>query len=70
MMIGEIDYRSVFIDGIENGRIVYPHGIMVLIMLVVFMFLMPILVMNLMVGIYFKSILNVNYGKFKVGFSH
>ena len=50
MMIGEIDYRSVFIDGIENGRIKYPHGIMVLIMLVVFMFLMPILVMNLMVS--------------------
>ncbi|RDD43947.1 Transient receptor potential cation channel subfamily A member 1 [Trichoplax sp. H2] len=51
MMIGEIDYRSVFIDGIESGRIKYPHGIMVLIMLVVFMFLMPILVMNLMIGL-------------------
>ena len=51
MMVGEIDYRSAWLEKIQNGDIQLPLSVISLIMIVIFIFLMPVLVMNLMVNL-------------------
>ncbi|EDV27631.1 uncharacterized protein TRIADDRAFT_53529 [Trichoplax adhaerens] len=51
MMVGEIDYKDVFLSGIQNGDIAYPGSYAVLVILLIFIFIMSILVMNLMIGL-------------------
>ena len=51
MMVGEIEFSQVWIEQIRKGNIKLPKSITALIMIVVFIFLMPIVLMNLMVGI-------------------
>ncbi|RDD38700.1 Transient receptor potential cation channel subfamily A member 1 [Trichoplax sp. H2] len=51
MMVGEIDYNDIFVPAITNKTIPYPYNYMTMITLIVFMFLMPILLTNLMIGL-------------------
>ncbi|RDD38699.1 Transient receptor potential cation channel subfamily A member 1 [Trichoplax sp. H2] len=51
MMVGEIDYMDVFVTPISNQTIAYPHNILVLSFTILFIFLMPILLTNLMTGL-------------------
>ena len=50
MMIGEIDYRAMWFDAIISGKIVLPESVITLVMIVVYIFVMPVMVMNLMVS--------------------
>lgn len=52
MMVGEIEYGHVWMEQIKKGNIKLPKSITALIMIVVFIFLMPIVLMNLMVSIH------------------
>ncbi|RDD38683.1 Transient receptor potential cation channel subfamily A member 1 [Trichoplax sp. H2] len=51
MMVGELDYNDTIVKAISSGRISYPNNILLLLMFVIFIFLMPILLMNLMIGL-------------------
>lgn len=48
MTVGELNYQSTFQNAYENGRMAFP-GVTYFIF-VIFVLLMPILLMNLMVG--------------------
>ncbi|RDD43877.1 Transient receptor potential cation channel subfamily A member 1 [Trichoplax sp. H2] len=51
MTVGEFDYRDSFLTDIADGSIRYPRSIMTLIILVFFIIIMPVMVINLMVGL-------------------
>ncbi|RDD38686.1 Transient receptor potential cation channel subfamily A member 1 [Trichoplax sp. H2] len=51
MMIGEIDYKDLFLDGVKSGKIPFPAGIVTFFLLMIFILIMPILIMNLMIGL-------------------
>ncbi|EDV27630.1 uncharacterized protein TRIADDRAFT_53526 [Trichoplax adhaerens] len=51
MMVGEIDYKDVFVTAISGRTIKYPDNYVLVAFLVIFIFLMPILLMNLMIGL-------------------
>ena len=50
MMIGEMDYRALWFDAIVSGKIELPESVIALVMIVVYIFVMPVIVMNLMVS--------------------
>uniref|UniRef100_A0A673H037 Transient receptor potential cation channel subfamily A member 1-like n=1 Tax=Sinocyclocheilus rhinocerous TaxID=307959 RepID=A0A673H037_9TELE len=49
MTVGELNYQSTFLNAYENGRMAFP-GVTYFIF-VIFVLLMPILLMNLMIGL-------------------
>lgn len=49
MMIGEIEYKDHWFHNIQTGRMNTPESATSLAMLVIFIFLMPVILMNLMV---------------------
>ncbi|XP_059390620.1 transient receptor potential cation channel subfamily A member 1-like [Carassius carassius] len=49
MTVGELNYQSTFLNAYENGRMAFP-GVTYFIFLI-FVLLMPILLMNLMIGL-------------------
>lgn len=49
MMVGEIEYRSIWLENIQKGIIKMPRSVISLIMIIVFIFMMPVVIMNLMV---------------------
>ncbi|EDV27635.1 uncharacterized protein TRIADDRAFT_53538 [Trichoplax adhaerens] len=50
MTVGEIDYDTL-LSGISTGVITYPNSYVLILVLMVFIFLMPILIINLMIGL-------------------
>ena len=61
MMIGEIEFSQVWMEQIKKDNIKLPKSITALIMIVVFIFLMPIVLMNLMVCIKENILFNSYY---------
>lgn len=49
MTVGELNYQSTFLEAFENGRMAFPGT--TYLVFVLFVLLMPILLMNLMVGL-------------------
>ncbi|XP_051970094.1 transient receptor potential cation channel subfamily A member 1-like isoform X1 [Xyrauchen texanus] len=49
MTVGELNYQSTFLDAFENGKMAFPE--ITYFMFVLFVLLMPILLMNLMIGL-------------------
>ncbi|KAA0704824.1 Transient receptor potential cation channel subfamily A member 1 [Triplophysa tibetana] len=49
MTVGELNYQSTFLDAFENGRMAFPGT--TYFVFVLFVLLMPILLMNLMIGL-------------------
>ena len=51
MMVGEIEYKEIFVEAMASNKIAYPYNYMIMITLIIFIILMPILVTNLMVSL-------------------
>lgn len=49
MMVGEINLPDVWFPRIEDGTIAYPRSVMLLITIALFVFFMPVMLINLMV---------------------
>ncbi|KAI7792837.1 transient receptor potential cation channel subfamily A member 1b [Triplophysa rosa] len=49
MTVGELNYQSTFLESFENGRMAFPGT--TYLVFVLFVLLMPILLMNLMIGL-------------------
>ncbi|EDV18639.1 uncharacterized protein TRIADDRAFT_62868 [Trichoplax adhaerens] len=51
MMIGEMEYTDSWMSQIQKNKIPLPKSVTALVMIVIFIFLMPIVLTNLMVGL-------------------
>lgn len=51
MMAGEIEYKSIWFENIQDGTITLPRSVIALFMIIFFVLMMPIILMNLTVTI-------------------